>query len=345
MANLLYANNAVGTLAASITSASTSLVLGAGQAVAFPAPTAGQSFYVTLTDAATQTLKEIVQVTAVAGDVFSIIRAQDGTTALSWNTNDIVQQCVIAQELRGFENAAEGIFLGDISVGGTTAITGNLNVTGNANLFSNLNVTGNANLFSNANLTGHLDVTGTVQINANTVINSTLITGSGIVDYGNLTMGSSSIIPNTTLGIVGTTLGDNASAGRVGEYLFFSPVSPIATYSGVVTNLGSITLSAGDWMIYAMARTRRDLVSPLTEYAFMVGGSTAPTTFEFGHYGAMNGIRNATFLSDFPGVALAAPKFRVSITSDTVYYLNASVIFSSSGINYLDGTISARRMR
>jgi hypothetical protein len=334
MANLLYANNAVGTLAASITSVSTSLVLGAGQAVAFPAPTAGQSFYVTLTDAATQTLKEIVQVTAVAGDVFSIIRAQDGTTALSWNTNDIVQQCIIAQELRGFENAAEGIFLGDISVGGTTAITGNLNVTGNANLFLN------------ANLTGNLDVTGIVQINANTVINSTLITGSGIVDYGNLTMGSSSIIPNTTLGIVGTTLGDNASAGRVGEYLFFSPVSPIATHSAVVTNLGSITLSAGDWMIYAMAKTRPDLSSPLTENALMVGGSTAPTTFEVGHYGAMNGIRNSTSLGGIPGVALAAPKFRVSITSDTVYYLNASVIFSSGGgINYLDGTISARRMR
>lgn len=120
MANLLYANNAVGTLAAGITNVSTTLTLNVGQAALFPAPGAGQSFYATLTDAATQTLIEIILVTAVAGNIFSITRGQNGTTALSWNANDILSQRTVAAELTGFENAAEGLFG---STGQNVAIT------------------------------------------------------------------------------------------------------------------------------------------------------------------------------------------------------------------------------
>jgi hypothetical protein len=110
MALILYANNAAGTLSAGITNVSTTLTLNAGQGALFPAPVNPQVFYVTLTDVATQTLIEIVKVTAVAGDVFSITRAQDGTSALSWNAGDIVSQRTIRLELQGFENAAEGDF-------------------------------------------------------------------------------------------------------------------------------------------------------------------------------------------------------------------------------------------
>lgn len=123
---LLYANNAIGTLAAPITNVAASITLGAGQAAKFPNPSAPDVFYATLTDAATQSLKEIVQVTAVAGNVFSVVRAQDGTTAQSWNTGDIIEQCTIALELRGFQSAANGAFT-NIAVSGTiTGIPGRL---------------------------------------------------------------------------------------------------------------------------------------------------------------------------------------------------------------------------
>jgi len=102
---LLYANNAVGTLAAPITNVSTSLTLNVGQAALFPNPGPGQAFYGTLTDAATQTLKEIVLATAVAGNIVSITRAQDGTLAQSWNAGDFFEQCVVAAELRLFQTA------------------------------------------------------------------------------------------------------------------------------------------------------------------------------------------------------------------------------------------------
>ena len=99
----LYENNAAGTLASGITNSATSLTLNAGQAALFPNPVAPDTFFATLTDAATETLIEIVSVTAVSGNVMSIVRAQDGTSAQSWNAGDILSQRVTAAELRQWQ--------------------------------------------------------------------------------------------------------------------------------------------------------------------------------------------------------------------------------------------------
>ncbi len=104
----LYANNAAGTLAAAITTGSTTLTLNAGQAALFPNPGANQGFFATLTDAATQSQIEIVYVTQVSGSIFTIQRAQDGTAAQSWNAGDILSQRVVAAELRDFVSQANG---------------------------------------------------------------------------------------------------------------------------------------------------------------------------------------------------------------------------------------------
>ena len=98
--SLLFANNAAGTLSAGITAAATSLTLNAGQAAAFPAPTAPDTFYATLTDQATQSLIEVVSVSNVSGSTFTIARGQDGTTAQSWNAGDIVSHRANAAVLR-----------------------------------------------------------------------------------------------------------------------------------------------------------------------------------------------------------------------------------------------------
>jgi len=99
----LYENNAAGTLAAPITNSATALTLNSGQAALFPNPVAPDTFYATLTDAATETLIEIVLVTAVSGNVMQITRGQDGTTAQSWSAGDILSQRVVAAELRQWQ--------------------------------------------------------------------------------------------------------------------------------------------------------------------------------------------------------------------------------------------------
>lgn len=100
---LLASNNAQTTLASSISNTATSLTVASGTGALFPQPVSGTSlFKLTLIDAATNSLNEIVHVTAVSGDVFTIVRAQEGTTARSWTVNDIAANMVTAGTLTQF---------------------------------------------------------------------------------------------------------------------------------------------------------------------------------------------------------------------------------------------------
>lgn len=87
-ATILFANNATTTLAGTLGSGASSCSVASGTGALFPSPAAGQYFCLTFTDAATGLLNEIVHVTAVSGDTFTIIRAQEGTTAVAWAIGD-----------------------------------------------------------------------------------------------------------------------------------------------------------------------------------------------------------------------------------------------------------------
>lgn len=96
-----FANRATSSLTSGIMAGGTSLTVAAGQGSKFPALAAGQYFYCTLQSATDATIVEIIKVTAISGDTFStIVRAQEGTTALAWNTGDIVELRVTAQGMR-----------------------------------------------------------------------------------------------------------------------------------------------------------------------------------------------------------------------------------------------------
>jgi hypothetical protein len=85
----LFENNAWGTLAATITDAAVSLTLTAGQGARFPSPTGEDYFLLTLIDldgGGAEFAWEIVKVTARSTDTLTIVRAQDGTTAIGWNS-------------------------------------------------------------------------------------------------------------------------------------------------------------------------------------------------------------------------------------------------------------------
>ncbi|MGY9371872.1 gp53-like domain-containing protein [Citrobacter pasteurii] len=98
--SLLAANNAQTVLAAGISSTATSLTVNAGTGTLFPPPVAGTSFFkLTIIDAATGSLTEIVHVTARAGDVFTIQRGQEGTVARAWSANDIAANMMTAGTL------------------------------------------------------------------------------------------------------------------------------------------------------------------------------------------------------------------------------------------------------
>jgi hypothetical protein len=84
-------------LASGIGPAATSLTVSATEGALFPAAGAGSTFDLVIYN--TSALREIVSVTARAVDVFTIVRAQQGTTALTWNAGDRVSHRLTADAL------------------------------------------------------------------------------------------------------------------------------------------------------------------------------------------------------------------------------------------------------
>lgn len=93
-----FTNNANTTLATGISATSLTLTVTAGTGSLFPA----SNFKVTLLDAATQFVNEIVLCTSRTGDVLTIQRAQEGTVADNWAPGDIVTLLITAGELDNF---------------------------------------------------------------------------------------------------------------------------------------------------------------------------------------------------------------------------------------------------
>jgi hypothetical protein len=100
---LLFANNAITTIADPITAASVTVQVAAGTGVLFPQPIAGQQFFkLTFVSAQDSAVNEIVNVTAVNGDVFTIVRGQEGTEPTAFNAGDSAMNLTTAQTQANF---------------------------------------------------------------------------------------------------------------------------------------------------------------------------------------------------------------------------------------------------
>lgn len=132
MSTILFANNASSTLAGAISNTAVTCNLAVGTGVLFPAPGAGQYFVGTFNDAATGLLTEIVHVTNVTVDTITIVRAQEGTTALNWNAGDLFANLLTAGTLQtieasipssgGIRVVAGGSTIAPLSTDGTVVI-------------------------------------------------------------------------------------------------------------------------------------------------------------------------------------------------------------------------------
>ena len=96
--NYQFTNNAATTLVSGILSGATSLTVATGTGALFPSLSGGNFFYCTLQNTAGTTV-EIVKVTARSTDTFTIVRAQEGTTASAFSTGDKVELRLTAGEI------------------------------------------------------------------------------------------------------------------------------------------------------------------------------------------------------------------------------------------------------
>lgn len=85
----LFANNAQTTLASNASNTQTSIQVAPGTGALFPSPGAGQYFRITLTSVGSG-YREICFCTGVAGDVLTIVRGEEGTSANNFLTGDTV---------------------------------------------------------------------------------------------------------------------------------------------------------------------------------------------------------------------------------------------------------------
>jgi hypothetical protein len=105
---MLWSNNAATTIAGPLTTSNITITLAAGDGAKFPSPTGGDYFVATIYDQATKTINEIVHCTARSGDLVTVVRGQEGTTAEAWNAGDIFANLVTADTLRNFVQAGTG---------------------------------------------------------------------------------------------------------------------------------------------------------------------------------------------------------------------------------------------
>ena len=89
MPQFIFANFVQTTLSATASTTDTSLSVTSDANI--PALASGQQFPLTLVDAATETIFEIVYVTAVSGTTLTVLRAQEGTVAQDWKIGDLVK--------------------------------------------------------------------------------------------------------------------------------------------------------------------------------------------------------------------------------------------------------------
>jgi len=118
---ILFTNNATTNLAASILSTDTSFTVLSGTGSLFPNPTNGDYFLVTLIGISGSPI-EIVKCTARSTDTFTVVRAQEGTTASAFNGGDQVQLRITAGVMNGAAQAG-------LASGGLTENTQNISTS------------------------------------------------------------------------------------------------------------------------------------------------------------------------------------------------------------------------
>ena len=88
MGHIVFGNFGESTLDSDITSTATTFDVQAGEGANFPAITGGNYYYLTIVNISAD--REIVKATGLSTDTFTVVRAQEGTTAMAFSADDKV---------------------------------------------------------------------------------------------------------------------------------------------------------------------------------------------------------------------------------------------------------------
>ncbi len=213
MSTFVFANNVNTTLAAGINSTATTITL--TSSAHLPTLAAGEIFALTLNDAATQSVFEIVYVTAITGATLTVIRGQENTAAQSWLTGDYAYGSNTAGILESFVQSGSEPGSGFVTLDPPTQQSGSINVGGPINTGSGAAVAAGDGGFGRSASTGAILIGGS--------------SSSATIDYG-VTVGGEVTI-NKGLYVAGAFGSPVVESGAGGGTQ--APCPPVYTETGL----------------------------------------------------------------------------------------------------------------
>lgn len=239
----------------------------------------------------------------------------DGTTAYGSQVNS---------EINNIVNTLNNLDAASLSWDNVKVIT--LTLAGNAN----------ANSFKITGLAAA--TTSGDALSYGGVLNGTTLTLSSTVN-SNLSFDNTS-----THGIVGSTTNDAAAAGNVGEYKESAHTGntnlPIS--SGQWGDITSLSLTAGDWLVTAIAPVNQNGATSFTflDYGISTTSGNSSTGLNIGQN---------YFESPAPGAAadvtIIVPTYRISLSGTTTIYFKVNTTFATATPITQGYRLSAWRVR
>ena len=228
---VILKNNAVGYVSTTVNAVDIGIVLNAGNGAAFPALSAGEYFYATLSD--TTGAYEVVKVTARSTDTLAVTRAQEGTVALSFNSGSRLEARVTAQSVI------------DAIVDRAVPATVLPSYAGNALKYLRVNSAATG-VEWNTVVAGTGDVVGPASATDNALARFDLATGK-LIQNSTATLSDAGLLTATSFSGTGTALtalnASNLGSGTVPDARF--PATLPAVSGANLTSLSASNLGSG----------------------------------------------------------------------------------------------------
>ncbi len=279
--------------------------------------------------------------TAAAGTVFCNNTTSTGAPVFVSNPRITAMPNLTSN---GFVKTGGG--LGTLSVDTSTYLTGNQTIT----------LTGDATGSGTTSIAVTVGNVDGVNYPAAPATNTVpLVTAANTVTYtattgtGNIVRAASPTFTGTVTAdiinpnfITGTTTNDSASAGQVGEYktTLQASTAAIAISNNAITNVATISLTAGDWDVSAICSFSANALTVFASPTATVTTTSASLPDDGTQaYGAIFSGSATTFFS-----SVTIPTQRFSLSATTTVYLVGKVGWAGTGCKVF-GSLFARRVR
>jgi hypothetical protein len=195
---------------------------------------------------------------------------------------------------------------------------------------------------------------GLAYVDIDTTVYSLVTTGYAIPLSQFATIANNTVLGNISGGAAvpsaiaagqfpGTSTNDDAAAGKVGEFVYAQLVvgSAVNVPNGVGTNITSISLTAGDWMVGGDIFF---LPAVGTVVSAIYGGISSTSGTIGGYDGQFFYVQSFPAGAAFANISAVLPIGRISVAATTTFYLIAYVAITTSTMGCA-GQMWARRMR